>query len=122
MFKNSVSRWMMLALGIALAAWGVSHILPGVPLAAQNEKPRLPADDSTVRSFGAKGDGVSDDAAAIQKAVDSKAGTIRFPPGTYKLSKTIDVDLDKVGWTAFVGEGTARLVMTGPRPAKIGSA
>ena len=117
MFKNSVGRWVGLALVIALAAWGVSHILPGVQLAAQNEKPGPPAADATVKSFGAKGDGVSDDDAAIQKAVDSKAGTIRFPPGTYKLSKTIEVDLDKVGWTAFVGEGTARLVMTGPGPA-----
>jgi hypothetical protein len=117
MFKNSVSKWMMLALGIALAAWGVSHILPGVQLAAQNEQPRVSAPNVTVRAFGAKGDGVSDDAAAIQKAVDSKTGTIRLPPGVYKLSKTIEVDLDKVGWTAFVGEGTARLVMAGPGPA-----
>ena len=38
MFNNSVSKWTMLALGTALAAWGVSHILPGVQLAAQNEK------------------------------------------------------------------------------------
>ena len=117
MFKNSVGRWVVLALVRALAAWGVSHIVPGVQLAAQNEKPGLTGTEGTVKSFGAKGDGIADDAGAIQKAVDSKAGTIRFPPGVYKLSKTIEVDLDKVGWTAFVGDGTARLVMTGPGPA-----
>jgi len=121
MFKNSVGRWVMLALAIALAAWGGSHILPGVELAAQNEKPAARYVDDrpaySVKSHGTKGDGVADDAAAIQKAVDSKSGSIRFPAGTYRISKTIEVDLDKVGWTAFVGEGTARIIMTGPGPA-----
>ena len=117
MFKNSVTKWMMLALVIALAAWAVSHILPGVQVAAQNEQLGAPAANSTVKSFGAKGDGISDDASAIQKAVESKTGTIRFPAGVYKLSKSIEVDLDKVGWTSFVGEGTAQIVMTGPGPA-----
>jgi hypothetical protein len=117
MFKKSVGRWVMLALVTALAVWGVSHIFPGVQVAAQNEPPAALAADATVRFFGAKGDGISDDAAALQKAVESKAGTIRLPSGTYKLSKTIEVDLDKVGWTSFVGDGTARIVMTGPGPA-----
>jgi Periplasmic copper-binding protein (NosD)/Pectate lyase superfamily protein len=112
MFKNSVSRWVMLALAIALAAWGGSHILPGVQVAAQNEKPvRL------VGRLGARGDGVTDDSAALQLAVNTKSGEIRFPGGTYLISKTIEVDLDKVGWTSFVGDGTARIVMTGPGPA-----
>ena len=112
MFKNSVGRWVGLALVITLAAWGLSHILPGVPLAAQNEKPvRL------VGQLGARGDGITDDTAAIQLAVDTKSGEIHFPGGIYLISKTIEVDLDKVGWTAFVGEGTARIVMTGPGPA-----
>ncbi len=117
MCKNSVCRWVMLALGIALAAWGGSHIFPGVPVAAQNEVPRVPVGEGTAKSFGARGDGITDDSAAIQTAVESKAGTIRLPSGTYKLSKTIEVDLDKVGWTAFVGDGTARLIMAGPGPA-----
>jgi hypothetical protein len=34
-----------------------------------------------VRSFGAAGDGVADDAVALQKAVDSGAGIIYFPKG-----------------------------------------
>lgn len=121
MFTNSVWRWVGLALVIALAAWGVSHIFPGVQVAAQNEKPTARfVDDQpaySVKSHGAKGDGVSDDAEAIQKAVDSKSGSIRFPAGNYRISKTIEVNLDMVGWTAIVGDGTARIEMTGPGPA-----
>jgi hypothetical protein len=45
---------------------------------------------STVKDYGAKGDGVSDDTAAIQKAVNATpSGTLTFPQGTYKLTKTI---------------------------------
>ena len=42
----------------------------------------------SVKSFGAKGDGVTDDAAAIQTAMDSMSGggTLEFPAGTYKYS------------------------------------
>ncbi|GIQ62158.1 hypothetical protein PACILC2_07260 [Paenibacillus cisolokensis] len=46
-----------------------------------------------VMDYGAKGDGVKDDTAAIQKAIDiaknSAAGTIYFPPGDYVINSTI---------------------------------
>src|SRR5574344_1109100 len=35
-----------------------------------------------VRSFGAVGDGLHNDTAAIQRAIDA-GGTVHFPPGTY---------------------------------------
>ena len=41
---------------------------------------------NSVRSFGAKGDGRTDDSAAIQRAIDafgSAGGTLFFPPGRY---------------------------------------
>jgi hypothetical protein len=46
-----------------------------------------------VRAFGAKGDGVTDDTAAIQRAVTASAnGTLLFPSGyTFLLSDDIDV-------------------------------
>jgi hypothetical protein len=71
----------------------------------------------TVRDFGAIGDGVADDTAAIQKAVDAGDGDVRFPRGVYRLSRPVLVDLDRVGPTALAGSGTARILMTGPGPA-----
>jgi glucan 1,3-beta-glucosidase len=51
----------------------------------------------SVTSFGAKGDGVSDDTTAIQAAIDANRGSINakaaaivyFPPGSYLVSDTL---------------------------------
>jgi Pectate lyase superfamily protein/S-layer homology domain len=48
--------------------------------------------DHDVRYYGAKGDGVTNDAAAIQNAVDAAAsagGTVTFPAGTFVVNATI---------------------------------
>lgn len=74
-------------------------------------------DKATIFDFGAVGDGKTDDTAAIQKAVDSGIGNIVFPRGTYRLTKTVAIDLDRVGFTSLVGQGTPTIVMTGPGPA-----
>ncbi|WP_347245266.1 right-handed parallel beta-helix repeat-containing protein [Thermogutta sp.] len=69
-----------------------------------------------VKSFGATGDGIQDDTAAIQKCV-AEGGVIIFPPGIYRLTAPIEIRLSETGWIAFQGNGTARLVMNGPGPA-----
>lgn len=49
-----------------------------------------------VRNFGAKGDGVTDDAPAIEAAIASikeKGGTVYLPSGNYKMSKGILVPI-----------------------------
>jgi hypothetical protein len=71
----------------------------------------------TIRDFGAVGDGKADDTAAIQQAVDSGIGGVEFPKGSYRLTKTITVDLDKVGFTSLVSDGTAKVIMAGSGPA-----
>ncbi|MCP4611227.1 MAG: hypothetical protein GY845_21160 [Planctomycetes bacterium] len=71
----------------------------------------------TVRNFGAIGDGKADDTKAFQRAVDSGRGDVCVPRGTYRLTKTIVVDLDRIGPVSIVGSGTAKLVMAGPGPA-----
>ncbi|MDT8302919.1 MAG: right-handed parallel beta-helix repeat-containing protein [Sedimentisphaerales bacterium] len=71
----------------------------------------------TVRDFDAIGDGEADDTKAFQRAVDSGRGDVYVPKGTYRVTKTIVVDLDRIGPVSIVGSGTAKLVMAGPGPA-----
>lgn len=44
-----------------------------------------------VRGFGAVGDGVTDDAVAVQRAIDASTagGTVLFPPGRYRVAHTL---------------------------------
>lgn len=44
----------------------------------------------SVKDFGAVGDGLTDDTAAIQAAIDS-GGTIVFPVGTYKITSALTI-------------------------------
>jgi hypothetical protein len=71
---------------------------------------------TSVMTFGAKGDGSTDDTAAIQKAV-SESASLLFPKGTYNLTRTIEIDMAKTGFAAISGDGTARIVMSGSGPA-----
>jgi hypothetical protein len=62
------------------------------------------------------GDGKTDDTAAVQTMLDA-GGAVRFPRGTYRLTKPIVVDLDKTGFISLSGDGVARFVMEGVGPA-----
>ncbi|MEX2173767.1 MAG: right-handed parallel beta-helix repeat-containing protein [Pirellulaceae bacterium] len=90
---------------------------------AQPQDPRLPPGPreskkrATVLDYGATGNGLVDDTAAIQALIDAQAGTIRFPAGAYRITKPLVIDLDRVGYTSLVADGTARLVMAGAGPA-----
>ena len=72
----------------------------------------------SVRDFGAKGDGKTDDTRALLHAVQRAAGELVFPPGDYVLTKPLRVLLGAGGRLALRGEGgTARLLMRGAGPA-----
>ena len=73
---------------------------------------------SNVRDFGAAGDGEIDDTQAIQHALREGEGLLRFPPGTYLISRTIEVELAERGRFAIDGSGgTAKIIMAGEGPA-----
>jgi Right handed beta helix region/Pectate lyase superfamily protein len=89
----------------------------GLLLAFGQNSPPTPSEPKSLRDFGAAGDGRADDDAAIQKAVDSRQGSVHVPKGVYRITRPIVVDLDKTGFTSFTADGTARLVMAGAGPA-----
>ncbi|MEO1972556.1 MAG: right-handed parallel beta-helix repeat-containing protein [Pirellulaceae bacterium] len=70
-----------------------------------------------IRSFGAVGDGRTDDTNAFRKAISSGRGGIRLGNGTFRITETVDIELDKVGFTSLLGDGTARVIMAGAGPA-----
>ena len=68
--------------------------------------------------FGATGDGKTDDTDALQHAIDEGAGELLLPRGDYRITRSLIVDLAKVGRTSIRGEsGTARILMQGAGPA-----
>lgn len=73
---------------------------------------------SNVRRFGAAGDGTADDTEAIRHAVQDGDGMLHFPPGTYRITQPIEIDLEQFGPVGIEGTGgTARILMSGPGPA-----
>lgn len=73
---------------------------------------------SNVRTFGAVGDGKTDDTAAIRHALIDGDGTLEFPRGNYLISETIEVHLDETGRLGVDGtDGTATVIMSGEGPA-----
>lgn len=70
------------------------------------------ADVINVKNYGAKGDGIQDDADEIQQALGKVSGTIKtvvFPAGTYKISKTLRTTA--IG-TIMLFEKGAKLLLT----------
>jgi hypothetical protein len=76
--------------------------------------------------YGARGDGLTDDTAAIQRALDANCDTstpklIHFPAGTYRISNTLYLNhrsggacrgvYPYGGWLAGAGSGQTRLEM-----------
>lgn len=69
-----------------------------------------------VRHYGAVGDGVADDTAEIQAAIDAaEAGSVKtvyFPAGTYKLTAALEIGANDIriigdGWTSVLNQTTA---------------
>lgn len=72
----------------------------------------------SVKDFGAVGDGVTDDTAAIQAAVNAatiSCGYVYLPAGTYKISSTIEVQATAASsnhYCSFAGDGPSKSVIS----------
>src|SRR5437870_8070641 len=85
--------WLIAACVLAIATFLISaqekqekQLQPGEAVAARGVVKRR-GSFITVLDYGAKGDGKADDTAAIQDLINAQAGSIRFPAGTYRISK-----------------------------------
>ena len=64
---------------------------------------------TNVKTFGAKGDGSTDDTTAVQaafNALNGGGGQVLFPPGTYKMSAQISYTLTQTGDLSVNGPAT----------------
>ena len=66
-------------------------------------------DTASVKDFGATGDGVTDDTAALQAAIDATTGVLFIPAGTYKTTSTLSWTKSDL-WVEGEGEGATKIV------------
>lgn len=105
------ARFPLLKPALLIAALACLAIVGLRPVAAADK----PA--SSVADYGARGDGQTDDTAALERAVAGGRGTLHFGPGVYRITRPIKIDLARLGPAAVTADGTATLVMAGPGPA-----
>ena len=73
---------------------GAAAVVAAIPFTAFGA---VPDGQINVRDFGAIGDGVADDTAAIQAAIDATPKSVFFPAGTYRCNLVIRVNANMVG-------------------------
>ena len=67
--------------------------------------------------FGVTGDGRTDDTAALQHAIDAGGGVLQLAKGTYRLSRSLELDATRLGYVGIRGEqGASRLLMAAAGP------
>ncbi|MCA9161045.1 MAG: hypothetical protein KDA72_22090, partial [Planctomycetales bacterium] len=62
-------------------------------------------------------DGQTDAAPILQKLIHSRPGHLQLPPGTYRLERTVEIDLAQTGYLSLTGSSASQLVMSGAGPA-----
>jgi len=88
-------------------------LIPGkYPECAPRPLVDILGDFPSVLNWGATGDGVTDDRAAFQNAIDNCAGNLLVPPGTYMLSDYLEVPSN----ITIIGIGQPCLKLMAYRP------
>ncbi len=107
--------------------WSPESRLPDFSFAGYRwgqEDYRIPRESISVKDFGAKGDGKTDDTGAFRRAIDAGKGKlILIPEGRYILNGLLKID---ASGTVLRGAGSSRSVLVfqtpgdklDPRPAK----
>src|SRR5262249_27613506 len=67
----------------------------------------------SVKTFGAKGDGVADDTAAFLKAIKEAKSAIEIPPGRYVITEILDI---KRSGVVLRGAGPDKSILFFPKP------
>jgi hypothetical protein len=111
--KNSARSWAKVNFSSASLKWTLAAF--GLLISLPSVSPQPPSTlQVNVRDYGAKGDGVSDDTAAIRAsltAVPLSGGTVYLPCGTYLISSGLTITTSH---TTITSEGEcATLKMTG---------
>jgi hypothetical protein len=121
LFILSKTSWWLVSVLLGTVALHVP-IVPAEPDAEEIHEESVVAAKSVIRpptvcEFGAVGDGKADDSEAFQRAVHSGQGNVLIPRGTYRLTRPVVIDLDRVGPVSLIGYGTAKILMEGPGAA-----
>lgn len=73
---------------------------------------------TNLSAFGIKGDGKSDDSAALNHALEKGDGQLVLPRGDYLITRPLVAPLERIGRLSISGGGgTAKLIMAGAGPA-----
>lgn len=78
---------------------------------------QLPAAEEAWERLYQVADSAQDASAVVQELINAGVGEIRFPAGTYTFSRTVEIDLGKVGYCSIVGSSAARIRMAAAGPA-----
>ena len=87
-------------------AASVTYVPLGTGAVPTNVQEKL-RESVSVKDFGAVGDGIVDDTAAIQAAIDA-ADTVRIPTGTYSISSPL---VDSASAVNILGDGIGRTII-----------